>query len=45
MHHGYLGISMNDVTPDNASFFNLPDASGAIVSAGNAGLARRSRRA
>jgi serine protease Do len=30
--HGYLGISMNDVTPDNASFFNLPDATGAIVS-------------
>ncbi|MBB5063694.1 Do family serine endopeptidase [Granulicella mallensis] len=30
--HGYLGISMNDVTPDNAHFFNLPDASGAIVS-------------
>ncbi len=30
--HGYLGIGMNDVTPDNASFFNLPDASGAIVS-------------
>lgn len=30
--HGYLGISMNDVTPDNSSFFNLPDASGAIVS-------------
>jgi serine protease Do len=30
--HGYLGISMNDVTPDNASFFNLPDASGAIIS-------------
>jgi serine protease Do len=29
--HGYLGISMNDVTPDNAHFFNLPDASGAIV--------------
>lgn len=45
VHHGYLGISMNDVTPDNASFFNLPDASGAIVSqvtpdspAGSAGL-------
>ena len=45
MHHGYLGISMNDVTPDNASFFNLPDATGAIVSqvtpdspAGRAGL-------
>ena len=36
---------MNDVTPDNASFFNLPDATGAIVSqvtpdspAGHAGL-------
>ena len=45
VHHGYLGISMNDVTPDNASFFDLHDASGAIVSqvtpdspAGNAGL-------
>jgi len=45
VHHGYLGISMNDVTPDNSSFFNLPDASGAIVSqvtpdspAGQAGL-------
>ena len=23
---------MNDVTPDNAGFFNLPDATGAIVS-------------
>ncbi len=32
VHHGYLGISLNDVTPQNASFFNLPDASGAIVS-------------
>ena len=32
VHHGYLGISMNDVTPDNSSFFNLPDAMGAIVS-------------
>jgi serine protease Do len=30
--HGYLGISMNDVTPENAQFFNLPDATGAIVS-------------
>lgn len=45
VHHGYLGISMNDVTPDNSSFFNLPDATGAIVSqvtpdspAGHAGL-------
>ncbi len=32
VHHGYLGVSMNDVTPENAHFFNLPDASGAIVS-------------
>jgi serine protease Do len=32
VHHGYLGISMNDVTPENSNFFNLPDASGAIVS-------------
>ena len=27
VHHGYLGITMNDVTPENANFFNLPDAS------------------
>jgi serine protease Do len=32
VHHGYLGIAMNDVTPDNASFFHLPDATGAIIS-------------
>ena len=32
VHHGYLGLTMNDVTPENAGFFNLPDASGAIVS-------------
>ena len=31
VHHGYLGISMNDVTPENASFFNLKEATGAIV--------------
>jgi serine protease Do len=31
VEHGYLGISMNDVTPDNARFFDLQDASGAIV--------------
>lgn len=31
VHHGYLGISMNDVTPENARFFNLSDATGAIV--------------
>lgn len=45
VHHGYLGITMNDVTPENASFFKLQDADGAIVSqvsqdspAGQAGL-------
>jgi len=32
VEHGYLGISMNDVTPENASFFSLPDAAGALVS-------------
>ena len=31
VEHGYLGISMNDVTPENAHFFNLKDASGALV--------------
>ena len=30
--HGYLGISLNDVTPANAHFFNLQEASGAIIS-------------
>jgi len=29
--HGYLGISMNDVTPANANFFNLKEATGAII--------------
>jgi serine protease Do len=32
VHHGYLGIAMNDVTPENASFFKLNDADGAIIS-------------
>jgi serine protease Do len=31
VEHGYIGISINDVTPENAHFFNLQDASGAIV--------------
>jgi serine protease Do len=31
VEHGYLGININDVTPDNAHFFNLKNASGAIV--------------
>lgn len=32
VHHGYLGIGINDVTPDNAKFFDLKDNSGALVS-------------
>src|ERR1035437_3924707 len=31
VEHGYLGININDVTPDNAHFFNVQDAAGAIV--------------
>ena len=31
IEHGYLGISLNDVTPENAQFFNVPDASGALI--------------
>jgi serine protease Do len=31
VEHGYLGIAMNDVTPENAHFFDLQDATGAIV--------------
>jgi serine protease Do len=30
-HHGYLGIGIEDVTPDNSKFFDLQDASGALV--------------
>lgn len=32
VHHGYLGISINDVTPQNAKFFDLKEYSGALVS-------------
>jgi len=31
IEHGFVGISMNDVTPENAHFFDLKDAAGAIV--------------
>lgn len=30
--HGYMGIGITDVTPENAKFFNLTDANGAVVS-------------
>ena len=29
--HGYMGIGISDVTPENAKFFHLDDASGALV--------------
>jgi serine protease Do len=31
VHHGYLGVGLNDVTPDNAQFFNLTGNSGALI--------------
>ena len=31
IEHGYLGLSLNDVTPENAAFFHMDDASGALV--------------
>ena len=37
VEHGYLGIAMNDVTPENAQFFNLKDATGAVVAQVTAG--------
>jgi serine protease Do len=29
--HGFMGIGISDVTPDNARFFQMTDASGAVV--------------
>jgi serine protease Do len=29
--HGYIGIGINDVTPDEAKFFRVNDASGAVI--------------
>lgn len=31
VNHGYIGIGISDVTPDEAKFFNLNNASGAVV--------------
>ena len=45
VEHGYLGISMNDVTPDNATVLqSADDAEGAIVSQVYAQLPRKPRR-
>jgi serine protease Do len=30
--HGYIGIGINDVTPENSRFFNMKKAEGALVS-------------
>src|SRR5579862_6539661 len=30
--HGYIGIGISDVTPENSKFFDLSDANGAVVS-------------
>lgn len=45
VEHGYLGVNIEPVTPENAQFFNVKEASGALVSevhpdtpASNAGL-------
>src|SRR5262249_1258628 len=32
VNHGYIGIGINDVTPENARFFNAKKAEGALVS-------------
>jgi len=29
--HGYMGVGINDVTPENAKFFDVNDANGAVV--------------
>ncbi len=32
VHHGYMGIGINDVTPENAKFFHVGNNEGALVS-------------
>jgi len=32
VEHGYLGVNIENVTPENAQFFNLKEATGALVS-------------
>ena len=31
VNHGYIGIGISDVTPDEAKFFHVDDASGAVI--------------
>src|SRR5262249_62415116 len=35
--HGYMGISIGDVTPENAKFFDVKKSEGALGSQGEAG--------
>ena len=35
--HSYIGVSINDVTPENSKFFDLKDANGAVISEVQAG--------
>lgn len=32
IEHGYMGVLINDVTPENAKFFHMDQAAGAVVS-------------
>jgi serine protease Do len=32
IEHARIGVGINDVTPENATFFHLENASGALVS-------------
>ena len=32
VEHGYMGVSISDVTPENAKFFDMKSANGAVVS-------------
>jgi len=32
VEHGYIGVAINDVTPENSKFFNLTKSAGAVVS-------------
>jgi len=32
VHHAYMGVGITDVTPENAKFFHVNNASGAVVS-------------
>ncbi len=37
VEHGYMGVSISDVTPENAKFFDMKSANGAVVTEVTAG--------